>query len=229
MRINVYGLCHAVGILVTHYIFTTCFLGLFAMTHGEWARVYALGVVLCIMGGRLMCGLQRDVPWGRIHRIWDGGLSSFGSYHTGLFYLSGVALLYGEDPVRFVEAVTLSVSLYPVFIRLGNWWNGELRGVFGPDGHRHPSQLYELLLEGVLVSGVLWSLSATVGDGIIFLTMPAVYGGARSVCETFKEEDPAMPCWYRIHFHRYLRWVRFQAFCLVIASWAMYSVIRRCT
>lgn len=58
---------------------------------------------------------------------------------------------------------------------------------------RHPSQLYEALLEGVLLFSALWLLrtKARVPRGVITGTFFILYAALRIVGETFREPDPA--------------------------------------
>lgn len=130
-----------------------------------------------IAGGRIWYMLfYADIRWVwtdplALFKVWDGGMS----FHGGLL---GVVLagwwwsrrqhLHPFDTIDFVAPlVPLGLGLG----RFGNFINGELWGkpadlpwamVFpeAPDRlPRHPSQLYELLLEGVVMFGVLWLVS----------------------------------------------------------------------
>ena len=91
------------------------------------------------------------------------------------------------------------------FGRLANFINAELWGrptdvpwamVFPGAGPmpRHPSQLYEAALEGLVLFAVLWWLThfrlALRRPGVVAGTFLAGYGLARSFCEFFREPDP---------------------------------------
>lgn len=103
--------------------------------------------------------------------IWEGGMS----FHGGLLGVLAAVWLWqrGKQP-GWVETVDFAAPMVPVglfFGRVGNFINGELWGartdlpwgvVFpaaGPDP-RHPSQLYEAALEGLLLFAVLWWLAS---------------------------------------------------------------------
>jgi phosphatidylglycerol:prolipoprotein diacylglycerol transferase len=85
--------------------------------------------------------------------------------------------------------------------RLGNFINGELFGrvtnvpwgmVFPAGGPlpRHPSQLYELLLEGVLLYLVLWWLQRRLRtSGMLTASFLILYGLFRSFAELFRQPD----------------------------------------
>jgi phosphatidylglycerol:prolipoprotein diacylglycerol transferase len=91
------------------------------------------------------------------------------------------------------------------FGRLANFINAELWGrpssvpwsmVFPGAGPmpRHPSQLYEALLEGLVLFAVLWWLThsrlALRKPGVLAGAFLIGYGLARSFCELFREPDP---------------------------------------
>lgn len=129
-----------------------------------------LGVVV---GGRL--GYSLIYAWDSltsdplyIFRIWDGGMS----FHGGLAGVLVAIWLYGRRIERRFFAMTdFMAPLVPPglgFGRIGNFINGELWGKptdvpwgFNVDGvGRHASQLYEALLEGLVLFVILWAFSA---------------------------------------------------------------------
>ena len=103
-----------------------------------------------------------------IVRIWEGGMS----FHGGLLGVCAAVLLFARKHSRtFVETADFVVPLVPIGLgagRIGNFINGELWGkpsdapwAFIVDGvGRHPTQLYEALLEGLLLFAVLWWYTA---------------------------------------------------------------------
>jgi phosphatidylglycerol:prolipoprotein diacylglycerol transferase len=131
----------------------------------------ALGLIL---GGRIGYVLFYNLPsylhdFTGVFRVWEGGMS----FHGGLLgCLAGVAILMRRLGKRFFDALDLLAPVVPIglfFGRLGNFANGELWGaptalpwgmVF-PDPSaggvpRHPSQLYEAFLEGMVLFAALW-------------------------------------------------------------------------
>ena len=163
----------------------------------------ALGVVV---GGRLGYMLFYD-PGGALReplsvlRVWEGGMS----FHGGLIGVIVAMLLYARRRSRtFFEVADFIAPLVPLGIaagRLGNFINGNLWGrpsdlpwamVFPGAGDlpRHPSQLYQALLEGVALFALLWWFSrrprpamATSG---LFLLAYAVF---RSAAEFVRVPD----------------------------------------
>lgn len=133
----------------------------------------ALGIIL---GGRIgytlfynFSGFLADPLV--IFRIWQGGMS----YHGGMLGVFVAMWLYARNTGRTFFRVTDYIApLVPIGLgtgRLGNFINGELWGrptdlpwgmvfPFVDAQPRHPSMLYELLLEGVVFFIILWLYSS---------------------------------------------------------------------
>ena len=164
----------------------------------------ALGV---IVGGRVgsMLFYQFDAflaaPW-RLFYVWEGGMSFHGGLLGVLFALWLFAWKYDK---RFLDIGDFTAPLVPIGLaagRLGNFINGELWGratdvpwamVFPHDPSRlprHPSQLYEFALEGVVLFLLLWWFSAKPRPagavGGLFLLG---YGVFRFAVEFLREPD----------------------------------------
>ena len=133
----------------------------------------ALGVVL---GGRVGYILFYNFPAFIdnplvLFKVWQGGMS----FHGGLLGVTLAMYLFarktGKSIFVVADAVAMVVPLGLGSGRLGNFINGELWGratdvpwgmVFagaGPDP-RHPSQLYQFMLEGVVLFVILWVFSS---------------------------------------------------------------------
>ncbi len=131
-----------------------------------------------IFGGRfgyiLFYGLPDylDQPL-NVFKIWQGGMS----FHGGLIGVLLAMWLYGRRRGRtFFEVTDFIAPLVPPGLfagRIGNFINGELWGkvtdvpwamVYPPNGAsglpRHPSQLYEAFLEGLVLFAILWVYSS---------------------------------------------------------------------
>ncbi|MCP4041833.1 MAG: prolipoprotein diacylglyceryl transferase, partial [Gammaproteobacteria bacterium] len=134
----------------------------------------ALGIV---MGGRLgyilFYGLPQylDAPLEAL-KIWRGGMS----FHGGFLGVLVAMWLYGRKIDRsFFQVMDFIAPLIPLGLmagRIGNFINGELWGrltdlpwgMVPPDPYwggvaRHPSQLYQALLEGLVLFVILWWFS----------------------------------------------------------------------
>ena len=129
----------------------------------------AIGV---IVGGRLGYVLFYDLghtlnnPW-TLFQIWKGGMS----FHGGLLGVASAMWVFSRSNRRGLFSVTDFVApLVPLglaFGRIGNFINAELWGktsnlpwamVFPNAGPlaRHPSQLYQALLEGLVLFSIVW-------------------------------------------------------------------------
>jgi phosphatidylglycerol:prolipoprotein diacylglycerol transferase len=139
-----------------------------------------------------------------ILKVWQGGMS----FHGGLLgVLAACALFARRRGIPFLEvgdAIACATPLGLLLDRLANFINGELWGrpsdvpwamVFPGGGPlpRHPSQLYEAALEGVVLLVVMTCFAlrprppgAEGRLGGIFLIG---YGAARSIAELFREPD----------------------------------------
>jgi phosphatidylglycerol:prolipoprotein diacylglycerol transferase len=164
----------------------------------------AFGVVL---GGRIgyvfFYGFDQfvqDPLW--LFRVWQGGMS----FHGGLLGVLVAMMLYARKIQRpFFELTDFIAPLVPIglgFGRLGNFINQELWGraadvpwamVFPNDPlllPRHPSQLYQFALEGVLLFTILFVFSRKprpryAVSGLFLLC----YGIFRFTVEFFREPD----------------------------------------
>lgn len=139
-----------------------------------------------------------------IVKVWQGGMS----FHGGLLGVVTVVILFARHrgiPVLALGDLTCLVAPIGLFFgRIANFINGELYGrptdvpwavVFPADpAHpRHPSQLYEAALEGLLLLVILWALAryahARGKPGLITGAFFLGYGLLRSFAELFRQPD----------------------------------------
>ncbi|WP_419570994.1 prolipoprotein diacylglyceryl transferase [Rheinheimera sp.] len=136
-----------------------------------------------------------------LFRTWEGGMS----FHGGVLgVLAAMAWFAKRNQKKFLELGDFVVPLLPLglaFGRLGNFINGELWGrttdvswgmLFPNAGMlpRHPSQLYELLGEGILLFILLqWYKRKSPPAGNVGGLFLLGYGVARFVVEFFREPD----------------------------------------
>jgi len=177
-------------------------------THVDDLLVWAtLGTIL---GGRLGYVLfynpvyfwhnPLDIPM-----MWHGGMS----FHGGLLGVIAAIIVFcrlrGLSMLRVGDVVAPAAPLGLLFGRLANFINGELYGRPAPDVPwamvfprggpvaRHPSQLYEAGLEGLLLAVVLallWRFTALkTRPGALVGVFLIGYGAARSTAELFREPD----------------------------------------
>ncbi|WP_028895459.1 prolipoprotein diacylglyceryl transferase [Syntrophorhabdus aromaticivorans] len=159
-----------------------------------------------ILGGRLGYILFYNLSFYlanplEVFVLWHGGMS----FHGGLIgaFLTGYVIIRKRG-LKFFEAADLIIPTCPpglMFGRIGNFINGELFGkpstapwamVFpqGGEAARHPSQLYEAGLEGLVLFAILWiykDRKKREGDVLALFLM--LYGAFRIICELFREPD----------------------------------------
>ena len=217
LAIRWYGLMYLAGFLAF------MFLGKRRALSQPWHNMRATdiddllfyGVLGVIAGGRLGQVLFYEPGYYLQHplevlAVWKGGMS----FHGGFLGVLVAMALWGRKAGKsFFQVTDFIAPLVPLGLmtgRIGNFINGELWGrvasadlpwamVFpaaGPEP-RHPSQIYEALLEGVLLFLVLrwathkrrWLARPGVVAGIFF----AGYGLCRIFVETLREPDIYMP------------------------------------
>ena len=172
-----------------------------------WVLIY--GTVLCSVTPAyapfcdgLPMGFLTDPI--RIIAAWEGGMS----FHGGLLGTAlAVWLFCRRRKLSLLSVADLACAFAPIglfFGRLANFINGELWGratnvpwamIFPHGGNvpRHPSQLYEAALEGLLLF-VLMQIALRVfrahqRPGLLSALFFAGYGTFRFICEFFREPD----------------------------------------
>lgn len=164
-----------------------------------------LGVIL---GGRIGYILFYKASYYFAHpleilAVWHGGMSFHGGFLGVLIAVWWVARKYRLRWLQVTDFVAPLIPLGLAFGRLGNFINGELWGrVASPDLPwamlfrdagplpRHPSQLYEFGLEGLLLFVVLWLYSARPRPvGAVSAVFLIGYGSFRFIVEFFREPD----------------------------------------
>lgn len=173
-----------------------------------WA---ALGVIL---GGRLgyvlFYGLIYETehftsaPW-RVFAAWEGGMSFHGGAIGVVLAIVFFARAKKLDMVALGDLVAAATPIGLFFGRIANFVNGELWGkvstapwamVFPSDAKqlpRHPSQLYEAALEGIVLFIILYVMihrfQALRRPGLVIAVLWAGYGFFRIVVEEFFREN----------------------------------------
>ncbi|MGH6671694.1 MAG: prolipoprotein diacylglyceryl transferase [Xanthobacteraceae bacterium] len=167
-----------------------------------------LGIIL---GGRIGYILFYNLPLFAAHplqifELWTGGMSFHGGFLGCMVAIIAFALKR-KIPVFSLGDITTAVAPIGLFLgRIANFINDELWGrptdvpwamIFPTGGPipRHPSQLYEAALEGILlfiVLNVLVRYGALKRPGVVTGSFAVGYGIARITCEFFREPDPQL-------------------------------------
>jgi phosphatidylglycerol:prolipoprotein diacylglycerol transferase len=163
-------------------------------------------VIGVILGGRLGYILfykpaEYFVQPAKMFAVWEGGMS----FHGGLLgVMLAMAYIAWRQKINYLRLMDFVAPICPLGLaagRMGNFINGELWGrvtdvpwgmVFRGAGNlpRHPSQLYEFGLEGLLLFALVWWFSSKPRptgqvSGLFLLG----YGGFRFIAEFAREPD----------------------------------------
>ncbi|MDP2183467.1 MAG: prolipoprotein diacylglyceryl transferase [Actinomycetota bacterium] len=207
VHVHWYGLAYVVGFIAAALLFRRLSrqwgVGL---TDDDVLNALLYCVIGVLLGGRLGYVLfyggrhYLDDPV-RVFAIWDGGMA----FHGGLagIIIAGVlfARRVGVPFLRLADMAAVGAPVGFFFGRLANFINGELWGrvtdvswamVFPGAGAspRHPSQLYEAVLEGLVMFVVLSVMARRRRPtGAIFGWMLLMYGSFRLLVEFVREPD----------------------------------------
>ncbi len=153
-----------------------------------------------------------------LFQLWTGGMSFHGGFLGVCLAIAWFGRKHGANLLSLGDAIAPVVPLGLFFGRIANFINGELWGRttdvpwairfcnarieqlygFCPAGNepRHPSQLYEAGLEGVLLFVVLglavWKWSLLRRPGYVTGLFLVGYGLSRAVLETVRQPDVGM-------------------------------------
>lgn len=166
------------------------------------------GIIGIIIGGRLIYVMFYNAEYYLQHpmdilKVWQGGMA----FHGGFLGMVGAILFTArKHKVNAVELGDLIAMVAPIglfFGRISNFINGELYGrvtdmpwgvIFPRGGElpRHPSQLYEALLEGGLLFLIItaaYKLGARKRPGLMIGLFLTGYGLSRVFVELFRQPD----------------------------------------
>ncbi len=179
-----------------------------ARRHADDMIFYAmLGIIL---GGRLGYVLFYNLEAyakspASVFRLWDGGMSLHGGVIGVLIAIWYVTRKEKLSFLRFCDYIACTIPFGLFLGRVANFVNGELWGrvtdvpwaIIFPypagDLPRHPSQLYEAGLEGLLMMAILawlfWRTDARYKPGLLVGMASIIYGVSRFAVEFVREPD----------------------------------------
>ncbi|MFT7087366.1 MAG: phosphatidylglycerol:prolipoprotein diacylglycerol transferase [Rickettsiales bacterium] len=209
IAIRWYSLAYIAGILFAWFLIKSVNKKKPIMSKEAWDDWLFWAVIGIILGGRLgyvlfyNFGFYFQHPW-QILAVWQGGMS----FHGGLIGAIAAMFLFAKKyKINFLELTDILAIAAPIglfFGRVANFVNMELYGrvtnsnfgvIFPNAGNlpRHPSQLYEAALEGLLLFLILFCLSKFTKikeiKGFLSGLFLIGYGSARIFAEQFRQPD----------------------------------------
>ncbi|EKD36608.1 MAG: hypothetical protein ACD_75C01441G0003 [uncultured bacterium] len=213
LSVRWYGLMYVLGFLASYILVRRQIReNSYRQLDDHFENINMVLILAVVLGGRLGYVLFYNLSYYLAHPLeipatWSGGMSFHGAC---LAVLLGGWIYCRVKGIDYWKAADIYTATIPIGLglgRIGNFINGELYGrvtdvpwamVFPGGGPwpRHPSQLYEALLEGLLLFAVLWSVRKKPWQnhrywphGSIFALFLAGYGCVRIVVEKFREPD----------------------------------------
>ena len=207
-----YGLMYLAGFVSGFFVIRSRYLK--AVPQIEPKKIENLVLTAClglIVGARI--GYVLFYQWMDFNAFLKNPLEIFAVWHGGMSFHGGLlgAVLFGvtylkRNKMPVIQASDASFHAVPLGLALGRWANfinAELYGrvtelpwgmVFPGGGPlpRHPSQLYELLLEGPVLFLVLWFFRDRVRPGVITALFLILYGVFRFSVEFVRQPDPQL-------------------------------------
>jgi phosphatidylglycerol:prolipoprotein diacylglycerol transferase len=211
LAVRWYGLAYLTGILLGWWVMRRlCARSPAGATPDDVGDFVFWAVVGVVVGGRLGSVLFYQFDYYaanplQVFAIWKGGMA----FHGGLIGVIAATILFCRRRkialLAFGDMIACVAPIGLFFGRIANFINGELFGRPAPDVPwamafprggpvpRHPSQLYEAALEGLLLFLVLmalWRLTRVrETPGTLIGVFLIGYGAARSIVELFREPD----------------------------------------
>ena len=207
LAVRWYGLMYLAGFAIGWWLGTRRIAkGQAPITRAQLDDLLFLIVLGVILGGRLGYVLFYKPSYYAAHpleilAIWQGGMSFHGGLLGVTLALVVAARRHGVDWLRLTDFIAPLVPPGIAAGRLGNFINAELPGrvtgvpwgmVFpvAGDAPRHPSQLYQFALEGLVLFVLLWWFSSKPRPrGQVSALFLLGYGGLRFLAEFAREPD----------------------------------------
>jgi len=213
LHVRWYGLMYVIGFIASYSLVRKQIQDFsYKPLASQFENLNMVLILSVIIGGRLGYVIFYNLPYYienplEIAATWNGGMSFHGACIT-LFTAGWI--FCKKQKIDFWKSADIYIATIPIGLglgRIGNFINGELYGrvtdsplgmVFPGGGPlpRHPSQLYEAFLEGVILFIILWTLRKRPWrqqkfwpHGSICALFLICYGIVRTVVENFRQPD----------------------------------------
>lgn len=207
LAVRWYGMMYVVGFIISGFLLKVLSKrGFFPLPTSKIDSLITHMIIGMFLGARTAYVFIYNWDYYQSHlmelfSVWQGGLSFHGAI-VGMIlggYVFGKR--NGLSLFQVMDNVALAGTQGLFFGRMGNFINGELYGrvtdasvgmIFPAGGPypRHPSQLYEGVLEGIVLTIILWALLPRVKKyGVISAVFIIGYGAFRYFVEFFREAD----------------------------------------
>ncbi len=206
LEIYWYSLAYIMGILVGWYIAKKIFI--YDNLKKKFDDYVTFLIIGLILGGRLGYVLFYNLDYYLdnvfdIFKIWRGGMS----FHGGVIGIIIASILFSkkgdEDPFKYLDVIAIISPIGIFFGRIANFINSELYGletsvpwavkfVQIDNLYRHPSQLYEAALEGIILFLIMiyfWTKDYLKIPGKLSALFLIFYSIFRFVIEYFRSPD----------------------------------------
>ena len=207
LEIRWYSLAYIFGILIGWYLSKKFFIDNDKIK-GAFDDYITYVIVGIILGGRLGYVFFYDFSYYfnnplEIFQIWNGGMS----FHGGLLGVILASILFSKsknlDVFEFLDVIAIVTPVGLFLGRIANFINSELYGkateviwsvkfLKVDEIYRHPSQLYEAFLEGIVLFVILIFVkkrSKNSNPGYISGIFLIFYSIFRFICEFFRVPD----------------------------------------
>ncbi len=208
-QLRYYSLAYLIGVIFAYWHLSKMIKAPgapLAQRHAD--DLFFYGTLGVILGGRLGYAIfYKPEIWSNpldVLKLWEGGMSFHGGLVGVLVAIAFVAKRGKLDFIRVCDYIAVSVPMGMLLGRLANFINGELWGrpsdvawamVFpmADDQARHPSQLYQAALEGlvplIILTVLFWFTRARYRPGLLVGLFTLMMGAARFTNEFFRQPD----------------------------------------
>jgi phosphatidylglycerol:prolipoprotein diacylglycerol transferase len=211
VQVKWYGLAYLAGFAMSYLVLRLMIRrGALRLSADRLSELMGWLVGGVMLGGRVGWwlfyhrGTGAHEAWYEPLAVWHGGMSFHGGLAGVVIALVVWSRVYRASIWNLADCVVLVVPIGLCFGRIANFVNAELVGrpttvpwavIFpGETLARHPSQIYEAILEGPLLLLTIWTarLRYRLADGRIAALFLVLYGAVRFGVEFTREPDPQL-------------------------------------